>query len=147
MTDEFIINGPYAGQRPPPLGVADAPAFARTFSDAERRDRASRDEGYDFGHAGMSLRAYFAAHAPAEPQPWFRPVLPPEPKFQGDEPKFIGDPATFSKKDRARYDDLQRRIGEHRNAQIAWTTECGRAAAAQWPWAWGDLVLSAGGAQ
>jgi hypothetical protein len=23
---------------------------------------------------GMSLRAYFMAHAPAEPQPWFRPI-------------------------------------------------------------------------
>jgi len=33
-------------------------------------------------HSGMSLRAYFMAHAPVEPQPWFRPVMPhPQPKL------------------------------------------------------------------
>lgn len=36
------------------------------------------------GHAerhiftGISVRDYFIAHAPAEPQPWFSPVLPPK---------------------------------------------------------------------
>jgi hypothetical protein len=28
---------------------------------------------------GMTLRDYFIAHAPAEPQPWFAPVMPPKP--------------------------------------------------------------------
>ena len=29
---------------------------------------------------GMTLRDYFAAHAPADPQPWFLPTMPPRPK-------------------------------------------------------------------
>lgn len=29
--------------------------------------------------SGMTLRDYFIAHAPAEPQPWFRPDMPPRP--------------------------------------------------------------------
>lgn len=29
---------------------------------------------------GMTLLDYFIAHAPAEPQPWFRPAMEPEPK-------------------------------------------------------------------
>jgi hypothetical protein len=28
------------------------------------------------GEGGMTLRDYFMAHAPAEPQPWFEPVTP-----------------------------------------------------------------------
>ena len=54
------------------------PAFARTFSEAERRERVSADD-YDHGHAGMSLRAYFAAHAPAAVPEWFE-ALPPTPR-------------------------------------------------------------------
>lgn len=35
---------------------------------------------HDEAFNGMTLRDYFAAHAPAEPQDWFRPVMsaPPE---------------------------------------------------------------------
>lgn len=119
-------------------------AFARTFSDAERRSRADLEEGaYDFGYAGMSTRAYFAAHAPAVVPDWFKPVMPPEPQFQGDEPKFVGDPATFSKQDRKRFEDYQRRMRDYQDAMLAWAAQAEPLRAAQWPWAWADLVLGA----
>ncbi len=35
----------------------------------------------------MSLLAYFMAHAPAEPQPWFVPNMPPPPAY----PEFLKD--------------------------------------------------------
>lgn len=117
----------------------DAPAFARTYSDAERRDRASRDEGYDFGHAGMSLRAYFAAHAPATVPDWFKPAgLPPLPK-KPEEP----GPARL----KALTEDQRKNVlDRHAFELAAWTEvsdarECQRAA--QWPWAWADLALGA----
>ena len=33
-----------------------------------------------FQYAGMSLKDYFMAHAPAEPQYWFVPEMPPRPE-------------------------------------------------------------------
>lgn len=33
---------------------------------------------------GMTLRDYFAAHAPAEPQSWFEPTMPPGPPDMHD---------------------------------------------------------------
>lgn len=119
------------------------PAFARTYGDAERRERASKDLGYDHGYEGLTTRAYFAVRAPAAVPDWFKPVMPPEPQFQGDEPKFIGDPATFNKKDRERYDDYQLRLRRYQDAMIAWAAQVEPLRVAQWPWAWADLVLGA----
>lgn len=39
------------------------PAFPRT--------QAGKGEDFDCGHEGMSLRDYFAAHAPPDPATWF----------------------------------------------------------------------------
>lgn len=30
-------------------------------------------------YSGLSIRQWFMAHAPAEPQPWFEPKMPPRP--------------------------------------------------------------------
>lgn len=40
---------------------------------------------------GMSVRGYFAAHAPAEPQPWFLPLLPGRPAEPPDKPSLPED--------------------------------------------------------
>jgi len=37
---------------------------------------------------GMTMRDYFAAHAPTIPQPWFDPRLPEGPKHPNKEPPF-----------------------------------------------------------
>ena len=64
--------------------------------------------------AGMTLRDYFMAHAPAEPQPWFIPEMPPEP-----------DPGMF--------------FDEH----SAWVAEQYKQRYVQWPAAWAGEMLKA----
>lgn len=64
--------------------------------------------------AGMTLRDYFMAHAPAEPQPWFIPEMPPEP-----------DPGMF--------------FDEHG----AWVAEQYKQRYVQWPAVWADEMLKA----
>ena len=65
-------------------------------------------------HEGMTLRDYFMAHAPAEPQPWFIPEMPPEP-------------------------DLGKFFDEH----SAWVAEQYKQRYVQWPAAWADEMLKA----
>lgn len=118
------------------------PAFARTFSEAERRERVSADD-YDHGHAGMSLRAYFAAHAPAAVPEWFE-ALPPTPRPAV--PNVPDFPLTAAgQKQAAKFE--QEVATPYRAACLAWDEAHSRQRAAQWPWAWADLVLSAGGAR
>lgn len=88
-------------------------------------------------------RVYLIAHAPAEPQSWFSPDLPPEPKFIGYEPKFAGDPKNFTKEDKAKFSDLQRRHAEYRGAVARHAAECNKLRYTQWPVAWADAVLAA----
>lgn len=45
------------------------------------------DNGHSANQDGMTLRDYFIAHAPAEPQPWFQPSVPQPPQF----PSFLVD--------------------------------------------------------
>ena len=41
--------------------------------------------------ADMTVREYFAAHAPVDPQHWFTPFTPPMPKAPSDQPAFADD--------------------------------------------------------
>lgn len=83
-------------------------------------------------YEGMSIREYFAAHAPRMPQPWFRPVMPARPKrhvYNG----------LLDDSENARL---------HAEAIVAaeqWDRARDIAAYAQWPWAWADAVLAARG--
>lgn len=76
----------------------------------------------------MSLRAYFAAHAPAEPQEWFVPVMStgrPEPDHAGVEPsrrEFV-DP-------------------HNKHAIEAWDREQYKQGYIQWPLAWADEQIA-----
>lgn len=116
------------------------PAFARTYSDAERRSRADLDVGaYDFGHAGLPTRAYFAAHAPAVVPEWFVPAgLPPMPK----KPEEVS-----SARLKGLTADQQQNVLDRYAFEFAAWAEANvahqRQRVAQWPWAWADLVLGA----
>lgn len=77
-------------------------------------------EGHVYNDQGMSLRAYFMAHAPAEPQEWFEPVMPEHPVPLG----------------------LDRRITlEEERQAMAWTQEQEKQRYVQWPAAWADEMI------
>ena len=70
---------------------------------------------------GITVRQWFMAHAPAEPQPWFEPKMPPRPS------------PPESQRDRNR-------------AGIAlqeWGAEKRKQRLVQWPAAWADEQLKA----
>lgn len=102
--------------------------------------------------AGMSLRDYFIANAPAEPQPWFAPEMPPQPRPRMEKPddltkeereELAGWWDCLSAKDmnqpRARViaEDWERNKREHR----AWQSEWEKQRYIQWPAAWADAML------
>ncbi len=73
---------------------------------------------------GLNLRDYFIAHAPAEPQGWFQPVMDserPEPCWGDARPD----------------DDYPINSG----AIAAWDREKVRQKYIQWPAAWADAML------
>lgn len=74
----------------------------------------------------MSLRDYFAAHAPTEPQEWFQVPVPPPPE----------KPAITTKAE-----EYNRYIAELE----AWRKAGTKARLIQWPYAWADAVLDARG--
>ncbi|PKL40915.1 MAG: hypothetical protein CVV44_04150 [Spirochaetae bacterium HGW-Spirochaetae-1] len=78
------------------------------------------------GDDGMSLRDYFIAHAPAEPQPWFTPIMDikrPQPHF-----------------DSSRSGNCLNRM-----ALDSWDNEYDKQRHLQWPVAWADAMLAARG--
>jgi hypothetical protein len=111
------------------------------------------DDGFDSvsaGYGGMSVRDYFIAHAPAEPQPWFSPVmttkkplLPPRNELTTEQLRQLDadmadcdpdncDPAVL---------DFARRLSEARAAREDWGNECNKQRYIQWPAAWADEML------
>lgn len=102
-----------------------------------------------FGHdgpifpaeTGMTLRDYFIAHAPAEPQPWFQPVMPAEcpPSLLMDEDRTTTYPSAF---------EAERACGDcyvnvNNEAQEAWRKVRDKQRYVQWPAAWADAMLAA----
>lgn len=72
---------------------------------------------------GMSLRDYFAAHAPTEVQIWFKPVMPaPRP-----EAKFVEQKGHETCTNQAELDAYDRERNKQRLIQ--------------WPYAWADTQL------
>jgi hypothetical protein len=71
---------------------------------------------------GMSLRDYFIAHAPAEPQSWFRPVM------ETSRPVPVRVPGK---------DVL------NETAIAAWDREESKQRYLQWPTAWADAMIAA----
>jgi hypothetical protein len=93
----------------------------------------------DFGFAGMTMRDYFMAHAPAEPQPWFVPEMPPRPK-----PRWVSDDGL---REYATISEAEKHEGEcfsnaSRDECEAWDKERRKAGYVQWPAAWADAMLA-----
>lgn len=107
---------------------------------------------------GMTLRDYFIAHAPAEPQPWFSPVVPAKeapllpflqmfPDSTEEERRAVSN---FNaewmivedvKEERARAYLFQKEQYRQRLRQFASMVE--RERYIQWPAAWADAMLRA----
>lgn len=78
-------------------------------------------------HDGMTLRDYFAAHAPSNPPAWFEPVMEsPEPAFNS-----------------VRDEETLEFITTNEDEIQAWKVERYKQQAIQWPYAWADLILAA----
>jgi len=89
---------------------------------------------------GMTLRDYFIAHAPAEPQPWFQPVMPAE-----------CPPTVLMNEERtttyANAIDAERECGDcfinvNEKTQAAWKAERNKQRYVQWAAAWADAMLA-----
>ena len=102
---------------------------------------------------GMSLREYFIAHAPSEPQPWFQPNTPPSPvspaypdgMTDDEHTDFIGLSDWLDIKDLT-----QPRVIKYAHEQKAylkavsqWNQMREKARYIQWPAAWADAMLEA----
>lgn len=118
---------------------------------------------------GISTRAYFAAHAPAVPQDWFTPVMPARPTcpalpaYEGPWTRELIDrarqwlndsagadliafmPETITDDQRAAVAAFESALTEANAALKAWFVEREKQTCLQWPWAWADAVLAAGG--
>ncbi|QKW95370.1 hypothetical protein [Ralstonia phage RPZH6] len=107
------------------------------------------------GHAtyGMSLRDYFIAHAPAEPQPWFKPAMPearPESPRARDvlneddlrdwfSDRLDSEPEACSPALR----EFSERLSAAAGGARAWDQEHEKQRYIQWPAAWADEQLRA----
>lgn len=94
---------------------------------------------YEVPTPGMTLRDYFMAHAPAEPQPWFEPVManecPPD-KWQGDDGKIYESARQAENECGDCYSNVNEAV------QDAWAAESQKQRYIQWPAAWADAVLN-----
>lgn len=83
----------------------------------------------------MTLRDYFAAHAPTEPLGWFEPRMPPqpEPAYDHDHP---GDRCY------SMIDGSQLCAPVNAAERRAWRDEYNRQYSVQWPYAWADAQLA-----
>lgn len=111
------------------------------------------NDGFIYGEPGMSLRDYFIAHAPHEPQPWFVPTMnEPCP----NSPRIEDAPDHLRPEVRAELmEDYSVHVGpeatewvrQRRAAVHAWTREQEKRRYTQWPAAWADEQLAARGKQ
>jgi len=74
---------------------------------------------------GMSLRDYFAAHAPAEQEWSFEPTMPTKRPTPHLEENNSGD-----------------RVCVNQQEVDAWDRERRKQVAIQWPWVWADAMLA-----
>ena len=108
------------------------PAFARpSFSGGTRGNNPQM---------GMTLRDYFIAHAPAEPQPWFMPAMPPAP----DMTIWIGSSGKIYDSEISAINSKEMTIRPVAGDEYdAWRNEQVKQRYIQWPAAWADAMLKA----
>ena len=98
----------------------------------------------------MTLRDYFMAHAPAEPQPWFQPVMSPAPKVPRadhiEDRQIREDVMRADHADSDPYTDagmeFVRQRSEARVKLDQWDAERKKQRYIQWPAAWADAMLA-----
>lgn len=118
------------------------PAFPKPQSSGFRGD----------AQVGMSLRDYFIAHAPAEPQPWFEPVISKKPLL----PSWFDEGLSTEQRDQveeaidygAKFEDQRvmdfvSRLVESKKRLGEWEKERVKQRYVQWPAAWADAMLKA----
>ena len=106
-----------------------------------------RSHGYDDTPANkLTKREYLASRAPENPQPWFKPQLPPMPIVPKPEDNLSEEQlnewclGNFEIAEIASFREV------YEKAYIAhkdWERIKASAKYAQWPWAWADAVLNA----
>lgn len=97
---------------------------------------------HDERSQGMTLRDYFIAHAPAEPQPWFTPETPQKPKSPGKRPATIN---LLNRGERVETDSTKKWEIENReylSAVARWNDEVEKQRYIQWPAAWADAMIA-----
>jgi len=101
---------------------------------------------------GMTLRDFYIAHAPTEPQPWFKPVMPPHPVagvWEAD--SWYDHTSDCIVHEKRFYDNFQTALllsGEDisltNQAEIdVWEANAVKQRFIQWPAAWADEMLKA----
>lgn len=119
------------------------PAFPE-IQTAMPNEREGRYHPETYSTGGMSLRDYFAAHAPIEIHSWFNPVLPERPQDEWG--------ATNSGMRFMNYNAAAKWCQEHVEctptnrqweAQAEWDKSIERERLIQWPYAWADAMLKA----
>ncbi|SOY56795.1 hypothetical protein [Cupriavidus taiwanensis] len=127
------------------------PAFPRLQSLSNRTPAYAVAESTE----GMTLRDYFIAHAPDEPQPWFRPVMP---TARMKMPPALHDLTEEEKSDLYAWDEgyvsatdiTSPRVRDYalaheraRSESARWDKEHEKQRYVQWPSAWADAMLAA----
>lgn len=90
-------------------------------------------------HEGMTLRDYFAAHAPATPWPFYAPVMPEQPD--------LGPPVGEDGTEYADWKEAERETADcwsykNQSAFDQWKVERLRQHWIQWPWFYADAMLA-----
>lgn len=101
------------------------PAFPLACSFPRSDGGAHRPIEWGDLNEGMTLRDYFAAHAPWSPRWDFNPSMPPPPK------------PTYGK------DEFGETIVLNAREVAEWDREHDRQASIQWPWIWADAMIEA----
>lgn len=89
---------------------------------------------------GMSLRDYFAAHAPRKPQDWYEPVMPPKPEPEYDHEHSYDRHGCYSI-----IDGSQTCAALNAAERRRWDAEWRKQHRVQWPYAYADAMLKARG--
>jgi hypothetical protein len=103
----------------------------------------------------ISLRDYLAAHAPNEPQSWFKPVMRPSPspppRMPSDElpssvrmtaREWLSDPHWDVWVEHPELKPWCEAWGEYYADANAWEREQAEQRLRQWPYAWADAMLA-----
>lgn len=102
--------------------------------------------------SGMTLRAYFMAHAPAQPQPWFQPEVYKRPdlpdKFAAlgqEQRRELSDHDNDGLNAEDASEPVRLFIAERAKARAklaAWEKFRDKARYVQWPVAWADAMIA-----